>query len=121
MDDRSTTVAEIREQVMAFARERDWERFHSPKNLSMALAAEAAELLEHFLWCEGPESRRLATLPPKDEQVQEELADILIYAIEFANVCGIDLTQAIERKMQKNALKYPVDRARGNARKYSEL
>lgn len=115
--DRETTLAELKTSVMEFVAERDWERFHSPKNLSMALAAEAAELMEHFLW-DTPEA---SVERASREAVADELADIVIYAIEFANITGIDLAQAIEVKMGKNALKYPVEKARGNALKYTEL
>ena len=115
--DRDTTLAELKAAVQQFVRERDWERFHSPKNLSMALAAEAGELMEHFLWDESQASLARA----RTEPVADELADILVYAIEFANIAGIDLAAAIEAKMRKNALKYPVDKARGKALKYTEL
>lgn len=117
MSDRETTLLEIKTRVLEFVRERDWERFHSPKNLSMALAAEAAELMEHFLWDTPEASVERATT----EAVADELADIVIYAIEFANMTGIDLSQAIEVKMGKNAEKYPVEKARGNALKYTNL
>lgn len=115
--DRETTLAELKAAVLEFVAERDWERFHSPKNLSMALAAEAAELMEHFLW-DTPEA---SVERASREAVADELADIVIYAIEFANITGIDLSAAIEAKMRKNALKYPVEKARGNALKYTEL
>jgi NTP pyrophosphatase (non-canonical NTP hydrolase) len=113
--DRETTLAELKAAVLEFVAERDWERFHSPKNLSMALAAEAAELMEHFLW-DTPEA---SVERASREAVADELADIVIYAIEFANITGIDLSAAIEAKMRKNALKYPVEKARGNALKYT--
>lgn len=115
--DDQTTLAELKAEVLAFARERDWEQFHSPKNLSMALAAEAGELLEHFLWLGTEASQERA----KREDVADELADIVVYAIEFANVAGIDLSQAIRNKMVKNGVKYPVEKARGKALKYTEL
>lgn len=115
--DSETTLADIRTAVTAFVRERDWERFHSPKNLSMALAAEAAELMEHFLWDTPEASHDRAN----HEEVADELADILIYAIEFANITDTDLSRAIERKMRKNALKYPVEKAKGKALKYTDL
>jgi NTP pyrophosphatase (non-canonical NTP hydrolase) len=117
MSDRETTLLEIKSRVLEFVRERDWERFHSPKNLSMALAAEAAELMEHFLWDTPEASVERAT----SEEVADELADIVIYAIEFANMTGIDLSRAIEIKMGKNADKYPVAKARGNSLKYTDL
>ncbi len=121
LHDKSATVAELRERVMAFAHERDWEQFHSPKNLSMALAAEAGELMEHFLWADSRESAETARSEKKRHLIEDEIADVVIYALEFANVCGIDLAAAIEAKLGKNAAKYPVEKARGRAVKYTEL
>lgn len=119
--DSATTIGEIKQQVMAFARERDWEQFHSPKNLSMALAAEAAELMEHFLWATPEQSREIAANPAKRGSIADELADVVIYALEFANATGLDLTASIEAKMVANGKKYPVEKARGRADKYNEL
>lgn len=121
MQDATTTVAELRERVLAFARAREWEQFHSPKNLSMALAAEAGELMEHFLWSDSAASGELLRDPERRVRIQDELADVVIYALEFANVTGLDLASAIESKLEKNATKYPVEKARGNARKYTDL
>lgn len=121
MQDATTTVAALRERVLGFARERDWEQFHSPKNLSMALAAEAGELMEHFLWAESAASNEVVRDPARREQIADEIADVVIYALEFANVSQLDLAAAIEAKLAKNAAKYPVEKARGNARKYTEL
>ncbi len=121
MQDKSTTVAELRERVLAFAREREWEQFHSPKNLSMALAAEAGELMEHFLWADSKASADTARDPKKRTDIEDELADVVIYALEFANIAGIDLAAAIEAKLAKNAKKYPVEKARGRSDKYTEL
>ncbi len=106
---------------MTFAREREWEQFHSPKNLSMALAAEAGELMEHFLWTESAASQAVVREPAKREEIADEIADVVIYALEFANISGLDLAAAIEAKLAKNAAKYPVEKARGNAKKYTEL
>ena len=119
--DLSTTVAEIKTRVLAFARERDWEQFHAPKNLSMALAAEAGELMEHFLWATPEASRSIANDAAKRKKIEEELADVVIYALEFANVTGLDVAAAIEAKMAANAKKYPVEKATGRAEKYTEL
>ena len=121
MTDAATTVGEIRERVLAFARERDWEQFHSPKNLSMALAAEAGELMEHFLWTESKASAATLTDPKKRGKIEDELADVVIYALEFANIGGIDLAKAIEAKLAQNAAKYPVEKAKGRSDKYTEL
>ena len=121
LSDSSTTLAEIKARVLAFARERDWEQFHAPKNLSMALAAEAGELMEHFLWAEPEASRTIAQDAAKLKKIEEELADVVIYALEFANMTGIDVAAAIETKMAANAAKYPVEKAKGRSDKYTEL
>jgi len=120
--DATTTLGEIKARVLAFAKERDWEQFHAPKNLSMALAAEAGELMEHFLW-DTPESSRTKVTDDaaRREKIEEELADVVIYALEFANMTGIDVAAAIERKMAQNAAKYPVEKAKGRSVKYTEL
>lgn len=119
--DAEVTLAQMKERVLAFARERDWEQFHAPKNLSMALAAEAGELMEHFLWSTPEASRESVHTSAKRGKIEEELADVIIYALEFANVAGIDVAQAVQKKMQANAAKYPVEKARGRADKYTEL
>jgi dCTP diphosphatase len=119
--DASTTIAELKTRVLAFAREREWEQFHSPKNLSMALAAEAGELMEHFLWTDAPASQQRSREAGRRQKIEEEIADVVIYSLEFANVTGIDLAAAIEAKLAANALKYPVDKARGRSEKYTEL
>lgn len=121
LTDSKATVSELRDRVLAFVRERDWEQFHSPKNLSMALSAEAAELMEHFLWATPEESRAVAADPAKRAKIAEELADVVIYALEFANMTGLDVAACIEAKMAANALKYPVEKAKGRSAKYTEL
>lgn len=121
MHDGATTVAELRERVLAFVREREWEQFHAPKNLSMALAAEAGELMEHFLWSTPEQSRAVVQDPVKRHKIEEEIADVVIYALEFANMTGIDVSAAIERKLALNATKYPVEKARGRSDKYTDL
>lgn len=102
-----------------FARERDWEQFHTPKNLAIALSVEAAELLEHFQWLTGEQSRALD--PHKHQAVGEELADVLLYLLQLADRLGIDPLEAARKKLEINAAKYPADRARGRADKYTEL
>jgi dCTP diphosphatase len=124
LNDGTTPLAELKARVWAFAEARDWPQFHAPKNLSMALAAEAGELMEHFLWESAEESRKLSDPdhdPQKRAKVEEELADVVIYALEFANVCGIDVASAIERKLAANAAKYPVEKAKGRSVKYTQL
>lgn len=119
--DSTTTISDLKARVLAFARERDWEQFHSPKNLSMAIAAESGELMEHFLWATGEQSQVIAHDPAKRARIADELADVVIYAIEFANITGLDLAAAIEAKMGANAKKYPIEKARGRSDKYTEL
>ncbi len=121
LNDATTTVGELKARALAFARERDWEQFHAPKNLAMALAAETGELMEHFLWDTPEASRGKTDDPDRRAKIEEELADVVIYALEFANMTGIDVAAAIERKMERNALKYPVAKARGRSAKYDEL
>jgi dCTP diphosphatase len=110
---------ELRDAVRRFAVERDWDQFHSPKNLASALIVEAAELLEHFQWLTPQQSAAL--LPEKRQEVELEMADVLIYLVRLADKLDVDLVQAARKKMQINATKYPVDQARGNAAKYTEI
>lgn len=121
LHDSTTTISDLKTRVLAFVRERDWEQFHSPKNLSMALAAETGELMEHFLWATPEQSRAITDDPVKRAKIADELADVVIYAIEFANITGLDIAAAIEAKMAANALKYPVAKARGRSEKYTDL
>jgi dCTP diphosphatase len=121
LTDSTTTIAELKSRLTAFVHERDWEQFHAPKNLSMALAAEAGELMEHFLWATPEASKAVAASPAKRAKIAEELADVVIYALEFANVTGLDVAAAIETKIAANATKYPVEKARGRSEKYTEL
>lgn len=111
------TLAALRRQLRQFAAAREWEQFHTPKNLAMALSVEAAELLECFQWLTPEQSAR-----PGDAErraIEEEMADVLLYLLRLSDVLGVDLPRAAQRKMAVNARKYPVALARGNARKYS--
>ena len=113
------TLDQLKVRLREFAVVRDWEQFHSPKNLAMALIVEAAELVEHFQWLTEEQS---ADLPPeKLAEVEQELADIQIYLIRLADRLGIDLEQAVDAKIALNERKYPVEKARGSARKYTEF
>jgi NTP pyrophosphatase (non-canonical NTP hydrolase) len=116
MGDATTTVEELREAVRRFVDERDWRQFHTPKNLSMAIAIEAAELMEHFQWLDGGASGDISASPEAFRQAREELADILCFVLSFANAMEIDLSTALREKMVKNAEKYPADRFRGRFR-----
>jgi len=111
--DSTTTISELRQIIADFVAERDWSQFHSPKNVSMALAIEAAELMEHFQWLSTEGSRKLANDPQKLADVGEELADVIGYSFALANELGIDVSSAIRAKMVKNVAKYPADQFRG--------
>ena len=113
MKDAQTTVAELIKLIDDFVAERDWERFHDPKNLSMSMAIEAGELMEHFQWLRSDELKSVLEDERKMAQIREELADIIAYVLSFASTMGIDLSSALEDKMQKNAMKYPVEKFRG--------
>ena len=113
MSDSSTTIAELKQLMADFVARRDWGRFHAPKNLSMSLAIEAAEVMEHFQWITPEESRRVAEDPERLAAVGEELADVLCYALAMTNELGLDLSTTIRRKIAKNELKYPVEEYRG--------
>jgi dCTP diphosphatase len=113
MSDQTTSVADLRKLVAEFVDQRDWQQFHSPKNLSMSLAIEAAELMEHFQWLTIEQSRAVANEPEKLGEVADELADVLCYALAMANELKIDLADAIRAKMIKNELKYPAAEFRG--------
>ena len=108
----------LRERLARFAAERDWDPFHTPKNLSMALIAEAAELVEHFQWLTPEASAALAD--DKLAEVALELADIQIYLIRIADKLGIDLIESARRKIEINEARYPADRVRGDARRAAE-
>ena len=112
-------LEQLRESVEKFAAERDWDQFHTPKNLSMALAGEAGELLEVFQWLTAEQSQNLDAAGK--ERAAEEMADVLIYLVRLADKLGIDLVAAAQDKIRLNEERYPADKARGNARKYSEL
>ena len=105
----------------AFVDEREWKKFHTPKNLSMALAGEAAELMEIFQWLSQAESRSVMKNPAKAKAVAHELADVFYYLLRLADVLGVNLETAFWEKMRHNQRKYPVKLARGNAKKYNEL
>ena len=112
-------LTQLRDALRQFADERDWDQFHSPKNLASALAVEAAELLERFQWLTEDQSRKL---PPEElARVREEMADVLNYLVRLADKLDVNLLEAASDKIKVNALKYPVDKARGSVKKYSEL
>ena len=119
MIDNKTTLNELKSIIKKFNDEREWNQFHTPKNLSMLIATEAAELMELFLWSESKNSYE--TFKNKTKEVEDEIADIVIGALCFANATNIDLVKAITKKIKKNAKKYPLKKAKGRCLKYHEL
>ena len=117
IDSVTDSVARLQAKINAFVEARDWAQFHSPKNLAMAMIVEAAELVEHFQWDTEVESRTLTV--EKKEQVGHELADTFVYLLRLAQVLEIDLIDAAHKKIALNAIKYPVDKARGSNAKYT--
>jgi NTP pyrophosphatase (non-canonical NTP hydrolase) len=120
MDDQDTLAA-LKRRVIEFRDARAWGPFHTPKNLAMALAIEAGELQELFLWKEDPEILASLQNDPFGTRVQEELADILIFLLYLAEAAGVDLSEAVKAKLIKNQAKYPVSKSFGSNKKYTEL
>lgn len=117
MTDARVSLQDLKQKMAEFVRERDWEQFHTPKNISMSIAIEAAELMEHFQWltveqAQQPDAAALA-------EIGEELADIVTYSLSMANILKLDLAQTVLNKMEKNIRKYPADKVQGKAHKYT--
>ncbi|MCX6354634.1 MAG: nucleotide pyrophosphohydrolase [Candidatus Aureabacteria bacterium] len=113
MRDAATTVARLKRQVALFIKERDWEQFHSPKNLSMSISIESAELMEIFQWMEVSEARSKSSLPKMRAKIEEEIADISIYILSLCHALGLDLSSCIVSKIKKNRKRYPVEKCKG--------
>lgn len=113
-------LSEIRKRLAQFAEVRNWDQFHSPKNLSMGLAAEAAELLEIFQWLTEKQSKEIIRDEKEMALVREEIADVFIYLVRLSDKLGIDIEKAVEEKMKLNEKKYPVHLSKGNATKYNK-
>jgi dCTP diphosphatase len=113
------SLDDLSAQLARFAEDRDWQQFHSPKNLASALVVESAELLEHFQWLTEEQSRTLS--PEKRATVAAEIADVLLYLVQLSDALGIDPVSAANDKLRINAMRYPADAARGNSKKYDEL
>lgn len=114
-DDAKALISALRN----FAREREWDQFHAPKNLAAALSVEAAELLEHFQWMSEDQSRHLSD--EKKQEVAQELADVFLYLLQLSDKLDVDLHKAAWSKLEANAAKYPVERAKGSSKKYTEI
>jgi len=117
--DDTTTINELRQKVQKFVDDRDWNKYHNPKDVAISIAIEAAELMEHFQWIKENELDEV--IKEKSAELQDELADILIYCLSFANSVGIDISHAVTQKIQKNESKYPIEEVKGNYKKYTEI
>lgn len=118
-ESRVDSLQELRDGLRAFAAARDWDQFHSPKNLAVAVSVEAGELLEHFQWTTEAQSEVLQ--PDSAAKIEEEMADVLLYLVRLADKLDIDLVKAARRKILLNADRYPVSKAKGSSSKYTEL
>src|SRR5438132_4813055 len=118
MDD-STTLKEIKKKVTDFRNTRNWKKFHNPKDLSAAIYIEASELQERFLWKNKKETENF--IQNNLHKVKEEMADVAIFLLSLSDVLGVDLSEIIDEKLKENAKKYPIEKAKGNNKKYSEL
>ncbi|HEY75987.1 MAG TPA: nucleotide pyrophosphohydrolase [Thermoflexia bacterium] len=116
MSDETTTLAQLRRQIAHFVAARAWETYHTPKNLSVAIAIEAAELMEHFLWLSPEQAAAAMEDPRRRAAVVDELADVLIYALSMANALGTDVSEAVRTKLARNEQRFPPDQWRGRAR-----
>jgi NTP pyrophosphatase (non-canonical NTP hydrolase) len=115
MPDATATVLQLRQAVSAFVDERDWRQFHTPKNLAMSLAIEAAELMEHFQWLDVDESIARGRDPAFREKIADEIADVCCYLLSLANTLELDLSESVLAKLIKNARKYPAEEVRGRS------
>lgn len=115
MPDETATVSQLRQAVQAFVEERDWRQFHTPKNLAMSLAIEAAELMEHFQWLDVDESIVRGRDPARRGEIADEIADVCCYLLSLVNALEIDLSEAVKAKLIKNARKYPAEDFRGRS------
>lgn len=119
--DESTTIQALKQAVVSFRDARDWKKFHTPKDLAASISIEANELLELFQWKTPEQAAALLDDPEKMREIQDEIADIVIYCLSASDSMGFDLSDAIRRKLEQNEAKYPVDKAKGSSKKYTEL
>lgn len=121
MNDTDSSLRDLKDRIKQFTDERDWQQFHDLKNLSMALAIEAAELMEHFRWVTNADASAVMNDAEAAAAIREEVADVLLFLTQFANVANIDLLEAAEKKLAINSVRYPVDKSKGVATKYDKL
>jgi len=119
--DQTITIAALKKRVKKFVDDRDWAKYHNPKDVAVSITIEAAELVEIFQWVKDTEQDKITGDSAKMQRLKDELADVLIYCVSLANILDIDIGQAVFQKIAKNEGKYPVDRIKGNYRKYKEL
>lgn len=119
--DSVTKLQELKDKVQKFCEDRDWDQYHNPKELAVGLIIEAAELLEHFRFKSEQEMHDLIASPQKKEEISDEMADILYFLLRLAQKYNIDLSEALYQKMDKSEKKYPIEKARGSNKKYTEL
>jgi NTP pyrophosphatase (non-canonical NTP hydrolase) len=121
MDDKQTTIAQLKNIVKKYCEERDWDQYHSPKELAIGVITEASELLEPFRFKSEEQMKAMFVDPKKKEEISEEMADVLYFILRMAQLYNIDLSSAFDKKMGKNRKKYPIEKARGSNKKYNEL
>ena len=119
--DQSVTLAALKERVKKFVDDRDWARYHNAKDVAVSITIEAAELVEIFQWVKDSEQHKIFEDPAKMQKLRNELADVLIYCVSLANALDIDIGKAVFEKIAENEGKYPVERIKGNYRKYKDL
>ncbi len=115
------TIDELRNEIAKFNEERDWQKYHTPKNLALSISIEAAELLEHFQWLNDAEVENYLQDPKKVREVAAEIADVILYSLNLSSRLNIDITKALLEKIDENKRKYPVDKVKGNYKKYTEI
>lgn len=115
------TVKELSDKVREFCEDRDWNQYHNPKDLAIGISTEANELLDIFRFKNSVEMKELFRIPSQREHIEEELADVLFFVLRFAQMNEIDIKEALEMKIRKNAVKYPVEQSRGQNKKYNEI
>ncbi|MFC1904528.1 nucleotide pyrophosphohydrolase [Chloroflexota bacterium] len=119
--DKKTNLHELKTKIKSFVEERDWEKYHKPKEIAISISIESAELLELFQWTKEDELNLIFQDANKLENIKDEISDIVIYCLDLANALNIDVSQAIENKVKKNEEKYPVEKIKGKYKKYTEL
>ncbi len=120
MGDNSKTIKELKDKVQKFCEERDWDQFHNPKDLAIGVSTEASELLDIFRFKSDEDIKVIMSDPNKRQKVGEELADVLYFLLRFAQMNGFDLSEELDKKLEKNNQKYPVEKAKGSNKKYNE-